>query len=45
LTIVKYFKVFRRKYYIKGEDEDLEKFDFRFDEGIFLGYSSRSKAY
>jgi hypothetical protein len=44
-TIVKYFKVFRSKCYIKRDDEDLGKFDSRDDEGIFLGYSSRSKAY
>jgi hypothetical protein len=44
-TIVKYFKVFGSKCYIKRDDEDLGKFDSRADEGIFLGYSSRSKAY
>jgi hypothetical protein len=44
-TIVKYFKVFGSKCYIKRDEEDLGKFDSRVDEGIFLGYSSRSKAY
>jgi hypothetical protein len=44
-TIVKYFKVFGSKCYIKRDDEDLGKLDSRADEGIFLGYSSRSKAY
>ena len=43
--IVKYFKVFGSKCYIKRDDEALGKFDSRDDEGIFLGYSSRSKAY
>jgi hypothetical protein len=44
-TTVKYFKVFGSKCYIKRDDEDLGKFDFIVDEGIFLGYSSRRKAY
>jgi hypothetical protein len=43
--IVKYFKVFGIKCYIKRDDENLGKFDSRVDEGIFLGYSSRTKAY
>jgi len=41
---VRYFRVFGRKCYIK-RDEDLGKFDARSDEGIFLGYSTQSKAY
>ena len=44
-SIVKYFRDFGSKCYIKGYDEDLEKFESRVDEGIFLGYSSRSKDY
>jgi hypothetical protein len=44
-TIVKYFKVFKSKFYINRDDENLGKFDRIVDEGIFLGYSSRSKAY
>jgi hypothetical protein len=44
-TTIKYFKIFGSKCYIKRDDEDLGKFDSRVDEGIFLGYSSRSKAY
>jgi hypothetical protein len=44
-TTVKYFKLFRRKFYIKRDDGDLGKFDSKVDEGIFLGYSSRSEAY
>jgi len=43
-STVKYFRVFGSKYYIK-RDEDLGKFDARSDEGIFLGYSTQSKAY
>jgi hypothetical protein len=44
-TIVKYFKFFGSKCYIKRDDKNLGKFYSRADEGIFLGYSSRSKAY
>jgi len=42
---VKYFKAFGRKCYIKRTDEKLGKFEPRADEGILLGYSSRSKGY
>jgi len=41
---VRYFRVFGSKCYIK-RDEDLGKFEARIDEGIFLGYSTQSKAY
>lgn len=41
---VKYFNIFGRKCYVK-RDEDIGKFDARSDEGIFLGYSIKSKAY
>jgi hypothetical protein len=44
-TSIKHFRIFGSKCYIKRDDEDLGKFDSREDEGIFLGYSSRSKAY
>jgi hypothetical protein len=44
-TTVKYFKNFGSKCYIKRYDEHLGKIDSRADECIFLGYSSRSKAY
>ena len=43
--LVKYFKVFGTKCYIKNLDGDLGKFDARSDEGIFLGYPSKKKAY
>eukprot|EP00253_Pinus_taeda_P014189 PITA_14189 len=43
--MVKYFKVFGSKYYIKRTDENVGKFEPRADEGILLGYSSRSKGY
>ena len=42
---VKYFKIFGSKCFIKINDGSLGKFDSRVDEGIFLGYSTRSKAY
>ena len=41
---VKYFKIFGSKCYILKDDRH-EKFDAKSDEGIFLGYSTRSKAY
>ena len=41
---VKHFKIFGSKCYIKREDR-LGKFESRVDDGIFLGYSSHSKAY
>lgn len=41
---MKYFRIFGSKCYIK-RDEDLGRFDPRCDERIFLGYSSKSKAY
>jgi hypothetical protein len=44
-AIVKYFKVFGRKCYIKINEDHLGKFDSRTDEGIFLGYAFGSKAY
>jgi len=43
--MVKYFKVFGSKCYIKRTDEKLGKFEPRADEGILLGYSSRGKGY
>ena len=42
---IKYFKVFGSKFYIKRTDEKLGKFEPKADEGILLGYSSRSKGY
>ncbi|GLJ49751.1 hypothetical protein SUGI_1056020 [Cryptomeria japonica] len=41
---LKYFRIFGSKCYIR-RDEYIDKFDPRSDEGIFLGYSSKSKAY
>ena len=41
---IKYFKIFGSKYYIK-RDYVVGKFDPRSDEGMFLGYSLKSKAY
>lgn len=42
---LKYFKIFGSKCFIKINDGSPRKFDSRVDEGIFLGYSPRSKAY
>ena len=44
-TNVTYFKIFRRKCYIKREDQEFGKFESRVDEGIFFGYSCKRKAY
>ena len=41
---VKHFKVFGCKFYILKDSRN-GKFDAKSDEGIFLGYSTRSKAY
>ena len=40
--IVKYFRIFGSKCYIKREN-DIDKFDPRSFEGIFLGYSLKNK--
>jgi len=42
---VKHFRVFGTKCFIKMTNEKLGKFKSRAVEGIFLGYSSRSKGY
>ena len=42
---VKYFRIFGRTCFILNDRENVGKFDSRSDEGIFLGYSSTSKAY
>jgi hypothetical protein len=44
-TSVKHFRVFGRKCYIKGDDDNLGKFDSISDEDIFLGYSSNKNNY
>ena len=41
---VKYFKVFGRKFYILKDNKN-GNFDAKSDEGIFLGYSTKRKAY
>ena len=45
LANVKYFRIFESKCYIKREDKNLGKFESRVDEGIFVGYSRKRKAY
>ena len=42
---VKYFRIFGSTCFILKNKENVGKFDSRSDEGIFLGYSSTSKAY
>jgi len=42
---VKYFKTFGSKCYILRDRKNLGKFDTKSDEGIFLGYSTNSRAY
>ena len=42
---VKYFRIFGSTCFIFNDRENVGKFDSRSDEGIFLGYSSISKAY
>ena len=41
---MKYFKIFGSKCYIPKDDKS-GKFNAKSDEGIFLGYSTRRKAY
>lgn len=45
LAIVKHFNVFRRKCYNEVNEDKLEKFESKFDEGMFLGYTYQSKWY
>ena len=42
---IDYFKVFGCKCFLLNTRDNLDKFDAKSDEGIFLGYSSRRKAY
>ena len=42
---VKYFRIFGSTCFILKDRENVGKFNFRSDEGIFLGYSFISKAY
>ena len=43
--VVKYFRIFGSDCYILWDRENLEKFDAKSDKGIFLGYSTSSRAY
>jgi hypothetical protein len=45
VLIAKYFHVLRSKSYILRDREHLGKFDGKSDEGIFMRYSSSSRAY
>ena len=42
---MKYFRIFGSKCYILNDRENLGKFDAKSDKGIFLGYSTNSRAY
>ena len=42
---MKYFRIFGSTCFILKDKENVEKFDSRSNEGIFLRYSSTSKAY
>ena len=42
---VKYFRIFGSTYFILNDRKNVGKFDSRSEEGIFLRYSSTSKAY
>ena len=42
---VSYFKIFGCKCFILNTKDNLDKFDSKSDEGIFVGYSTRSKTY
>ena len=43
---VSYFHIFEYPYYIFKHEKNIDgKFDTKVDEGIFLGYSTSSKAY
>ena len=42
---ISYLRVFRCKFFILNTKDNLEKFDSKADEGIFLGYFTSSKAY
>ena len=44
-SLIKNFKVFGSKFYIKGDDDGLEKIESRTNERIFLIYSPTKKAY
>ena len=44
-TNLKYFRIFGSTCFILKDRENVGKFDTRSDEGIFLGYSSTSKAH
>ena len=42
---ISYFKVFGCKYFILNTKDNLGKFNAKTDVGVFLGYSTTSKAY
>ena len=43
--VVKYLRIFGSDCYILRDCENLKKFDTKSDKGIFLGYSTSSRAY
>ena len=44
-SLLKYFRIFSIKCYIKRNEDSLVKFDARIDEGILLDYSPHNKAH
>ena len=42
---ISYLRVFGCKYFILNTKDNLENFDYKADDGIFLGYYTSSKAY
>ena len=42
---ISYLRVFGYKCFILNTKENLEKFDAKANDGIFLGYSTSNKAY
>ena len=42
---MKYFRVFGSRCYVLKDHENLGKFDSKIEERIFLGYSSKIRAY
>jgi hypothetical protein len=43
LLQLRILKFFGSNYYLKNNDENLGKYDYKADEGIFLGYATNSK--
>ena len=44
-TTAKYLRVFGSPCFVKNKEQNLGKFNARSDEGIFVGYSAKTKGY